>query len=175
LARRLITNKHRSRPFGASVQAKPADESLRQDETENEKGGNQMLEIKSNGSKWYGQEPDSIETLLDAFSKYTLDPRFENYGDFVNLNPQWLNRVNAEKYAGCASIFGNFMNGHGVFNIITDDQELIAKIAALVNQNKQTPEYKQHKKELLGIEERKKKAEKLFGEGKITLKELYQH
>jgi hypothetical protein len=46
-----------------------------------------MLLIISNGSKWAGEKPDTIDDLLNVLNKYTLDPNFEKYGNFVNLNP----------------------------------------------------------------------------------------
>lgn len=33
--------------------------------------------ILSNGSKWAGQDPDSIQTLLDVLGDNVLDPMFE--------------------------------------------------------------------------------------------------
>lgn len=35
--------------------------------------------ILSNGSKWAGQDPDSIQTLLDVLGDNVLDPMFEQY------------------------------------------------------------------------------------------------
>jgi hypothetical protein len=41
------------------------------------------LTIRSNGSKWYGEDPDPIEVLFDTLGKHPLDPSFEDYGNFV--------------------------------------------------------------------------------------------
>lgn len=132
-----------------------------------------MIQINSNGSKWYGQEPDPIEVLFQVLENNTLDPTFEKYGDFVNRNPHWLKKEAAEKYKGCTVISGNFATLSHVFNIITDDEELIRNFEVLVNNNKQRPEYQEIKKDILEKEERKANAQKLFNEGKITLRQLY--
>jgi hypothetical protein len=134
-----------------------------------------MLEILSNGSKWFGELPDTLETLLDALSKYPLDPVFEDYGDFVNLNPEWLSPEVTEKYKGCALIAGNFMEISHVFRFVTDDIDLIEKFSNAINRNKQTTEYKQHKQYYEERKLKQEKARRLFDEGKITLKELYRY
>ena len=107
-----------------------------------------MLEIISNGSKWQGQPNDSIETLCEVLKKYTLDPMFEKYGNFVNYNPQWIKPESKEKYAGCVLFFGNFYGVSHVFNLITDEPELINTLETLINANKLTEDYQQAKEEL---------------------------
>jgi hypothetical protein len=134
-----------------------------------------MIEILSNGSKWFGELPDTIENLLDGLSKYPLDPVFEEYGNFVNHNPEWLNPEIAEKYKGCALIAGNFMEVSHVFRIVTDDSELINKLVEAINKNKETKEYQQFRRELIAREQKKAELRKLFDEGKITIKELYAY
>ena len=39
--------------------------------------------IHSNGSKWAGEKPDSVETLEKMIRTYPLDKRFENTGNFA--------------------------------------------------------------------------------------------
>jgi hypothetical protein len=134
-----------------------------------------MLEILSNGSKFCGEENDTIETLLDTLSKHSLDPVFEKYGNFVNRTPKWLNSKSAEKYQGCTSIHGNFMGVSHAFNIITDEPELIEKINSAINKNKQTPEYQRFRQELQARENKKEELRKLFEQGKIDIKQLYQY
>lgn len=102
-----------------------------------------MLEIESNGSKWFGQQPDSIEKLKDVLKNYTLDPAFERCGNFVNRKPQWVRKELIEKYKGCTIIFGNFLALSHVFRIITDDEEFISEMEALINENKKRPEYQE--------------------------------
>jgi len=108
-----------------------------------------MIEIVSNGSKWYGQQPDIIETLLEVLSKNTLDPKFEKYGNFIQRNPNWLKKEIAEKYKGCTVIFGNFYSLSHVFNIITDEEELIQQLEKAINKNKQKQEYQELRKIIL--------------------------
>ena len=108
-----------------------------------------MIKIISNGSKFYGQEPDTIEILLDVLNKETLDPIFEKYGNFIQRKPNWLKKETAEKYKGCAVISGNFVSLSHVFNIITDDEELIQKLEQAINNNKQTAEYQELRKTIV--------------------------
>ena len=85
--------------------------------------------------------PDSEENILRDLETYTLDPVFELYGNFVNPAPEWLNEKAAAKYAGCASIFGNFLGWSHAFRLVTDDEALISRITAAVEKNKARPEY----------------------------------
>ena len=113
----------------------------------------------------WASKPDSKENILRHLAKYTLDPVFERYGDFVNLNPQWLRKEDAEKYHGCAFIFGNFLTFSHAFRLVTDDAALIARIQAAVNRNKATAEYKAAKEAMIKreqdeMERRKQRIEK---------------
>jgi hypothetical protein len=107
-----------------------------------------MLKIISNGSKWYGEKPDSIEILKEVLKTQTLDPTFENFGNFINNNPRWTNKEAQELYKGCSTIFGNFKTYSHVFNIITNDRELITELQELINKNKNTLVYQEYKEEL---------------------------
>jgi len=78
------------------------------------------MRIISNGSKWAGEEPDSLETLLEVLRSETLDPRFEEYGSFVT-------RTNDGK----VRIFGNFLTVSHVFNIEGTEAELAEAIHAI--------------------------------------------
>ena len=42
-----------------------------------------MTTIMSNGSKWYGEAPDSIDKLLEVLKENMLDPRFVEHGNFI--------------------------------------------------------------------------------------------
>lgn len=106
---------------------------------------NTVTEILSNGSKWYGQKPDTIEDFLHNLKQYPLDPIFESYGDFVTLyNPIKWTESN-RKYKGFYVIFGNFLHGAGVFRIMTNDETLIKTVTELVTANKLMDEYQQAK------------------------------
>lgn len=84
---------------------------------------------------------DTEENILHDLAHYTLDPIFELYGDFVDPAPEWLDDAAAEKYAGCTSIFGNFLTYSHAFRLVTDDPGLIARLTAAIDRNRATPEY----------------------------------
>jgi len=133
-----------------------------------------MLDIQSNGSKWYGQEPDTIEDLIQVLNNYALDPTFEKYGNFVNVNPQWINKEIAEKYKVCVKFFGNFSELSHVFNIITDEPEVIEVLTKAINKNLSTEEYQVLRNEYIKDEQRKINARALFNQGKINQRQMYQ-
>ena len=119
-----------------------------------------MLEIISNGSKWLGQEPDSIEVLVETLKQYALDPVFEEYGNFVCHNPRWIKKESNEIYKGCTKIHGNFYTLSHTFDIITNDEEIIEQLETLIRNNLQTEAYKQAK---IDLEERNRQ-QKLYRE-----------
>lgn len=100
-----------------------------------------MLEIRSNGSKWFGQSPAPLEELYQTLTEHTLDPAFEMYGNFLNRAPQWISEGATQKYTGCASIFGNFLTYSHAFDLVTDEKEIIDEIEHLVAENKATDRY----------------------------------
>lgn len=132
-----------------------------------------MLKIISNGSKFYGEQPDTIEKLLEVLKTETLDPMYEQYGNFVNHNPKWLRKDIQEKYNGCTQIHGNFMTISHSFDVITDEPETIEALTNAIRNNQKSTEYQQYRKEYFEVEQRKEEARKLFNTGKITLREMY--
>jgi hypothetical protein len=98
-----------------------------------------MLKINSNGSKWYGQEPGTLDELREALRNHTLDPFFEK--NFINRNPYWQDPELNEQNKGCTVIAGNFLTLSHVFHIVTDEEEIIGEFEALINENKLRPEY----------------------------------
>jgi len=88
------------------------------------------MRIVSNGSKWAGEEPDSLEKLLEVLGSETLDPRFDEHGGFVT-------RTSAAR----VRIFGNFLTVSHVFNIEGTEEELSEAIEA-IEANKQSEGYK---------------------------------
>jgi hypothetical protein len=104
-----------------------------------------MLEILANGSKWHGQQPDTIDQLIKVLNNHVLDPRFEDYGDFIDSNPEWVKQEYQEKYEGCTMFFGNFLEVSHVFRVITDEQNIIDRLTKAILANKQTDEYKKYK------------------------------
>ncbi len=85
--------------------------------------------------------PDTEENILRDLDRYTLDPAFEMYGDFVNRTPEWLTEELQQTRAGHTMIFGNFLNCNHPFRVCTDDEGLIQRLEAAIDRNKATPEY----------------------------------
>lgn len=96
---------------------------------------------------------DTKENILKSLEKYTLDPVFEKYGNFVYI-PTWTNKESAEKYKGLTAICGNFLTYSHAFSLYTDDAELIEELTKAIRKNQNTEEYKQAK---LRLEESEKK------------------
>jgi len=89
------------------------------------------MKIYSNGSKWAGQEPDSVETLLGVIEKETLDPSFESYGNFV---------FKERHEDGDYHAFGNFLSVSHVFNI-SGSKEDIEPIRKAIRKAQKRPDY----------------------------------
>lgn len=87
-------------------------------------------DILSNGSKWAGQAPDDLATLLDVLGRHPLEGYF---APFVRLDPASPDRVR---------FFGNFATVSHVFRIVTDDPEVIASLAAAIVLNVLRPDYR---------------------------------
>jgi len=123
--------------------------------------GSPFIYIQSNGSHWAGTPPDDVETLLDVLAKHTLDPRFEEYGNFITHNPhdskqnpdyphkssvRWIN--NNPLYADdVTAFFGNFYDISHVFSIHINVPSVIEKLTRNIRKNQQTDAYKQAKEE----------------------------
>lgn len=107
----------------------------------------------------YSFMKDTKENILHDLQNYTLDPVFEEYGNFV-YKPTWTNKEAEEKYKGCTAICGNFLTYSHAFNVYTDDEELIAEFTEAIRKNQATEEYKAAKKRL--IERRQKEHEELL-------------
>lgn len=103
----------------------------------------------TNPSAPWSTMPDTEENILHDLECYTLDPRFELYGNFVNPSPEWLSDEVAARYAGCTSIFGNFLTFSHAFRLVTDDPGLISRLSAAIERNKATPEYQAARQEVL--------------------------
>lgn len=91
---------------------------------------------------------DTKENILKDLAEYTLDPIFEDYGNFV-YNPTWEDEETAEKYKGLTYISGNFLTYSHAFRLLTDDTELIDELTTAIRKNQQTEEYKQAKVRLM--------------------------
>jgi len=109
-----------------------------------------MLEITSNGSKWYGEEQDTIDKLLEVLAVEPLDRSFENFGNFIYKPFTWKygrgNYIVNDKpmypdNPGALNFFGNFLRVSHVFNITTDDKAIIAKLGKAIRANQKRSDY----------------------------------
>lgn len=91
---------------------------------------------------------DTKENILRDLAEYTLDPVFEEYGNFVYM-PTWEDEQAAEKYKGLTAISGNFLTYSHAFRLLTDDAELIEELTKAIRKNQETEEYKQAKVRLM--------------------------
>ena len=100
--------------------------------------------ILSNGSKWAGQAPDTVDDLLDVLQKYALDRTFEKYGNFITRKPKYKQEFYAELGTDpdkTYNFFGNFRSLSHVFNIVTDDPEIVKKLRAAIRKNQKRADY----------------------------------
>lgn len=91
---------------------------------------------------------DTKENILKDLVEYTLDPVFEEYGNFVYM-PTWCDKESEEKYKGLTAISGNFLTLSHAFRLLTDDEELIKELTEAIRRNQETEEYKQAKVRLM--------------------------
>ena len=83
-----------------------------------------MTTIHSNGSKWAGQEPDTIERLLETLAEHPLDcARFKRFQYPVPGRP------------GTVRFWGNFKHVSHVFNIDTGEPLVIQSLSLAIRQN----------------------------------------
>ena len=65
----------------------------------------------------------TLEHIKDFLGKYTL----EDFSGIV-LHPTWRSKESTEKFKGCSTISGNFIEWSNAFYIITDDENLISEL-----------------------------------------------
>jgi len=94
-----------------------------------------MIVIHSNGSKWRGEELDSIEKLLNVLEEYALDPSFEDYGNFI---------FDADRVV--VRFWGNFYELSHVFSIDTDEDALITRLTTAIRANQRREPYQKARK-----------------------------
>ena len=85
--------------------------------------------INSNGSKFYGDQPDSIDTLIEVLQHETLDRTFEQYGNFISRKGKHVR------------FWGNFRSISHVFDIDTTDSDVIHKLTRAIRANQRTQAY----------------------------------
>ncbi len=91
--------------------------------------------IISNGSKWAvdtrynGDTSDPIDDLLEVLASTPLDRRFEKLGNFI------------EPFKDLTRFWGNFFIVSHVFDIDTNEPEVIEKLTAAIRENQQRADY----------------------------------
>jgi hypothetical protein len=113
-----------------------------------------MLVIRSNSSdSWHRLEP--IERLFERLARLTLDPRFEEYGNFA-YEPRDSREVWTEdgvheeedlgpvypEFPGTVRFWGSFYDYAAGFDLDTDEPELIERLTAAIRANQATDAYR---------------------------------
>jgi hypothetical protein len=98
--------------------------------------------IISNGSRWFGEEPATIDELVEILKVATLEDRFfGKYQDRREEEPKTFVLCPISKKEGTYWFFGNFEENSHVFNIETNDAAVIAKLRAAIMANKGWKQY----------------------------------
>lgn len=98
--------------------------------------------INANGSKWRGEAPDEIEALLERLTCNPLDPMFEEFGCFAFPTDD----------RAAMHFWGNFREISAVFDIVTDDPDLIERLTVAIRANMATKDYADGKRAYLEYE-----------------------
>lgn len=93
--------------------------------------------IHSNGSKWYGEKPDSINKLIQVLETETIEEhffqKFSVKAEHGKLN--WFNHCPIREENGITYFFGNFERVSHVFNIETTSKHLIQRLSEAIKAN----------------------------------------
>lgn len=95
------------------------------------------------GSKWAGEPSDTPEQLLEMLAKEPLDRSFERYSSFCyrpfhddgKRKPLYPDNPNIRTF------FGNFFRVSYVFNLDTDDADLIRRLRRAIRANQKRADY----------------------------------
>lgn len=108
-------------------------------------------------------QADHVERLLAALSRWTLDPRLEECGPFIDTHPRHCTiERRAEtwervyipttplypEHPGAVLFCGNFLDYSFGFRVATDDPEVIAKLTAAIELNRASDRYAAAKDEV---------------------------
>lgn len=99
-----------------------------------------MTRIVHNGPGG-GHPAGTIDDLLAVLRVATLDPRFEDCGNFRNDAPEGAP-------PGTIVFWGNFLDVSHLFRIETDEADLAERLGAAIEANKATPTYQRVRAEL---------------------------
>lgn len=109
--------------------------------------------IVDHGSKWAGEESDSLGMLLDRLESYALCPlhfdgeslfdlahaskqvRYEGEDKYIDLGPMYPEAPHAVIFCG------NFAELSAGFHVVTDDAEVIEVLLAAIKANLASPLY----------------------------------
>lgn len=86
-------------------------------------------EIRANGSKMLGEASDSVEALLDVLARHPLHRTFEKIFIQDRGNGRWRFQ-------------GNFLTISHVFDIRTDDPEIVRRLTKAIRANRRTPGFR---------------------------------
>lgn len=99
--------------------------------------------IHSNGSKWAGEAPDSIDTLINILKSNTIEELF--FSTYVEDNytrsARKKNHCPISIIDGVGNFFGNFEELSHVFRITSNDPVVIAKLTKAIKANKGWEKY----------------------------------
>jgi hypothetical protein len=109
-----------------------------------------FLLVQHCGSHWAGDAPDTLDTLLGMIDgdekaveylgeQPTLSPSFEDCGDFISP-ATWIPA--RPDFPHCYQSFGNFENVSFAFSLFTDDEVLIERLIAAVQEHKKSDRYR---------------------------------
>ena len=93
--------------------------------------------IHSNGSKWAGEKPDTIDMLIERLNKYTIEERFfHSFWAGQGKDRKQYQHCPISESNGKTWFFGNFEEISGVFRIETDDKEFVSMLTPHIKNNK---------------------------------------
>ena len=95
--------------------------------------------IQSNGSRWAGEQPATINELFEVLETHALDRTFEAFGNFVMVEP--ISEHGVHLVPNGVRFWGNFAELSHVFSVDTDDADLIERLTAAIRKNQQRPDY----------------------------------
>ena len=97
-------------------------------------------EIISNGSKWYGQNPDTIKKLIEVLAGHKLEEDCFSK-TYYEHHDAWLIRCPISKENSAYVFRGNFEDLSHVFYIVTTDKATISKLRKAITANEGWSEY----------------------------------
>lgn len=112
-----------------------------------------MKDIERHPLKWQeAKKLGGFEGLKLMLQYYTLDPTFENYGDFIKpVNLFHYRKDKRKDITKKYTLLGNFLNVSFVFNSFNHDElteKQYKELKKLIDKNKASEEYQKAKKDL---------------------------